>query len=96
MIDVAKLLASPPYTGALFAYASHDILCVGRVEDFEAGDNELRIQLNPATGTFKFTYRQRASDTTPWARKCSVGEWQSVLTHILHKRLRWFHGNAAA
>jgi hypothetical protein len=96
MIDVAKLLASPPYAGALFAYTSHDILCVSRSENFELGDSELRIQFNPATSAFKFTYRQKASDSTPWARKCLIGEWQSVLTHILQKRLRWFHGNAAA
>jgi hypothetical protein len=90
MLELATLLASPPYRDGLFAYTSHEVLCVGRVEDFAPGDGELQIRYNPQGGSFRFDYIQRPDDTTPWSRECAATEWRPVIERILHERLGWF------
>lgn len=96
MLALVQYLATSPYAAGLFAYTSHDKLCIGRVADFTAGDNELQIQFNPTTQSFVFTYVQRPDDFAPWSRHCSEEEWQPVLVRILQKRLGWFHETVAA
>jgi hypothetical protein len=96
MVALVEFIASPPYAEGLFAYTSHATLCIGRSKDFETCDNELKIQFIAATNTFHFTYMQHAADRSSWSRACSAKEWQPVLVRILHARLRWFHGAAAA
>ncbi len=95
MLALVEFLAVSPYASGLFAYTSHDKLCLGRVLDFDAGDGELQIQFAPLTQSFNFTYLQSQADFSPWSRDCQAEEWQPVLERILQKRLGWFHGNIA-
>jgi hypothetical protein len=96
MLALVQFLANSQYAPGLFAYTSHDKLCLGRVVDFVAGDSELQIQFNSQTQSFTFTYLQSPADISPWSSSCLPDEWRPAIEHILQNRLGWFHGTIAA
>jgi hypothetical protein len=91
MLDLVQFLSSSRYAASLFPCTSQEQLRIGRTADFEAGRNELQIQFDEASQSFKFTYLQRPDDPSPWSRSCGASEWRQVLERTLHKRLSWFH-----
>ena len=93
MLALVQFLAAPPYASSLFAYTSHDKLCLSRVANFIFHDSELQIQFNPRVQRFTFAYIQSPSDWFPWSQTCLPDEWRPVLERILQKRLGWFHGS---
>jgi hypothetical protein len=95
MLSLVQFLGHSPYASGLFAYTSHEILCVGRSENFLAGDGELRIRFEPSNQTFTFSYLQSPGDMSPWSRSCGAQEWQATLERILQERLGWFGGRVA-
>jgi hypothetical protein len=91
MLQLIRFLASSDYAAGLFAYTSHDVLGLGRVADFGAGDAELRVEFNLVRQVFRFSYSQGENDRTPWSQQCGAADGQRTLEHILQRRLRWFH-----
>jgi hypothetical protein len=91
MVALVRYLASSRYASALFPCTSHDLLRIGRVQDFMPGDGELQIKFDGQKRRFEFKYQQRPDDLRPWSRECDASEWQAVLERLFHKRLNWFH-----
>jgi hypothetical protein len=91
LVELVEFLSASPYAIGLFPYTSHADLHIGRVRNFACGDNDLSVTYNQRANTFTFTYQQREDDLHPWSVECAATEGKDRLTHLLHKRLRWFH-----
>lgn len=91
MRDFVQFVSASPYAKGLFPATSHDVLMLGRVANFQRGDNELQVGFDGIRQTFLFTYTQRPDETQPWSRECAASQGVITFERLLHKRLRWFH-----
>jgi hypothetical protein len=91
MCDFVKFVAASQYARGLFPATSHEVLLLGRVANFQRGDNELQVRFDGTSQTFLFTYTQRPGETEPWSCQCGASEGVVTFERLLHKRLRWFH-----
>jgi hypothetical protein len=91
MAELVRFIAESPYAKALFPATSHATLLVGRVADFERGDNMLQVNFLFEQQSFVFTYVQSPAEPESWSLECSANEGRAVFERLLHKRLRWFH-----
>jgi len=91
MCDFVRFVAASPYSKGLFPATSHEVLMLGRVANFQRGDNELQVRFDGNSQTFLFTYTQHPYETEPWSRQCDASEGVVTFERLLHKRLRWFH-----
>jgi hypothetical protein len=91
MLDLVRFIAGSPHASGLFPVPAPGVLRIGRVRNFPAGDNELRISFDSGKQEFLFVFRQRPDQAAPWSRTCAAGEARQAYERLLHKKLRWFH-----
>lgn len=91
LLEFVLFLSRSRYARSLFPRLAGTTLAIGRSAGFEPGRDALRIEFDPASATFRFTWQRTPDEAEPWSRECAAANGRTEFERLLHKKLQWFH-----
>ncbi len=87
MVSLVEDIASSQYADGIFAFTSHNTLCISQNSQIDIDRNLLLIDF--IDNRFIFKYRESVYAKNPWIKKCNSEDGFNTFEHIMNT-LKWF------